>query len=157
MIFFNEMTSKYGFSDGEAMPLGVEKYREAYIRAINKIASTLGSGVRACAYNRSGFHNWCLLLFVNAVETAVFTEFDLATGGAAGVELPRFSEVPMDALMEEAVAIALDADIDFSVDVVVSVNEAELAMTLQYCHETAVARRDELQNKEVNGVENAES
>ncbi|MCA9872850.1 MAG: hypothetical protein KC441_04330 [Anaerolineales bacterium] len=153
MRFFDEMLTKYGFGDGEAVPDGAEHYREAYIRALNRIATVLGSGVRAFAYDRPS-HNWCLLLFAPVAETTAFTEAELATGKLRSGNWLYLSEVGMDEPMQEAVAIANDAELDYSVSVVVSVNEAELDIALQYCHETAVARRDEL-NEEVEDAEAA--
>lgn len=63
MRYWEEMQSKWGFNDGEAIPEGVEYYRTVYIRAINRLAEQLGSQVRAVAFNRSGVHNFCLVLF----------------------------------------------------------------------------------------------
>lgn len=152
MRFFSEMLTKYGFADGETVPDGAEHYREAYIRALNRIAAVLGSGVRAYAFDRPS-HNWCLLLFAPVAETAAFTEAELATGKLKSGGWLYLSELSMDELMQEAVAIANDAELDYGVSVVVSIDEAELDIALQYCHETAVARRDELNE----GVGDAEA
>lgn len=70
MRFWEEMQSKWGFHDGEAIPEGVEAYRTVYIRAVNRLAEQLDSQVRAVAYNRCGLHNFCLVLFHNVADLA---------------------------------------------------------------------------------------
>lgn len=64
MKYWEEMQSKWGFDDGGATPAGIEHYRAAYILAVNALAESLGSRVRAIAFNRGGIHNWCLILTV---------------------------------------------------------------------------------------------
>ena len=68
MRYWEEMQSKWGFNDGEAIPEGVEHYRTVYIRAVNRLAEQLNSQVRAVAYNRCGLHNFCLVLFHNLTD-----------------------------------------------------------------------------------------
>lgn len=63
MKYWEDMQSKYGFSDGEAVPEGAEVYREVYIAAVNAMAEKLGCAQRAVPYDRPGVHNWCLILF----------------------------------------------------------------------------------------------
>ena len=62
MRFWDDMQSKWGFNDGDAIPEGVEAYRTVYIQAVNRLAEQLDSQVRAVAYNRFGLHNYCLIL-----------------------------------------------------------------------------------------------
>lgn len=59
--WYDNMRSKYGFSDGDAVPLGAEVYRQALIAVFN--AALAEYGVEAYPYDRPGFHNWCLICF----------------------------------------------------------------------------------------------
>lgn len=78
MRYWDEMTSKYGFNDGESIPEGIEIYRDIYIRTVNKLASGYGSKVRAYGYDRPGVHNWCMVLFREA--SSVTEDEELADG-----------------------------------------------------------------------------
>lgn len=70
MRFWYEMTNKYGFEDGDAVPVEAEACRNLYIEAVNLLAEKHGSAVRAIAYNRGGYHNPCMISFyVQADET----------------------------------------------------------------------------------------
>ena len=60
---YHEMTSKYGFNGGVMIPEGIEKVREQLITLINK--KLIDKTVQAYAYDRSGVHNWCLILYRN--------------------------------------------------------------------------------------------
>src|SRR5271169_1653102 len=62
MRYFESMRDKYGFNDGSAIPDDAAECRWIYIKVINKLAEREGSEYRAYAYNRSGCHNWCLIL-----------------------------------------------------------------------------------------------
>lgn len=105
MRYWQEMRSKGGFSDGEAVPDGAEVYREVYLRAVNLLAKQLGSRVRAVAYDRPGVHNWCLVLFRDA-------------GNLAG------EEVGEDDAMHEALERAATLPLDDYVCVTVKVSAA---------------------------------
>src|SRR4051794_25024654 len=98
MRFWNEMQSKYGFADGEAIPEGVDVFRAVYIRAVNVLAAQLGSTVRAVVYDRPGIHNSCLILFyrvsdLEAHNISLFTQ---------PIEMDVDAAEP-DELMEEAI------------------------------------------------------
>lgn len=64
MIHYEDMRSKGGFSDGEAVPRLAWVFRSIYITALNHAAEKLGSNVRVVAYDRPGMHNPCLLIHV---------------------------------------------------------------------------------------------
>lgn len=66
MRYWDDMLSKSGFSDGEAVPDGIATYRTVYLRVVNRLAEQWGSAVRAIAYDRPGMHNWCLIVFRDA-------------------------------------------------------------------------------------------
>lgn len=61
---YEEMRSKYGFSDGATVPEGVEKVRKKIINLINK-GLPKDSLIEARPYDRMGIHNWCLIEYRN--------------------------------------------------------------------------------------------
>ena len=118
MRFWNEMQDKYGFADGEAIPEGAEVFRAVYIRAVNALAAQLGSAVRAIAYDRSGVHNSCLILFyrvsdLEAHDVSLFSQ---------PIELDIDSAEP-DKPMEEAIQQADLMNLDDFIEVKVSVTD----------------------------------
>lgn len=115
MRFWEDMQSKYGFSDGNAVPDGVEIYREVYIRAVNKLAEQLGSGVRAVAYDRFGFHNWCLILMhpLSDLQAQGIDEFTVHVDIDADT-------TEADEAMKEAIRQAYELELDSFVEVTVT-------------------------------------
>jgi hypothetical protein len=103
MNYWDDMQSKFGFGDGEAVPEGAECYREVYISVVNALAEKLGSGVRAVPWDRPGCHNWCLILFAKAGK----------------LDTP---EAAVDKEMGEAIEIARCGDLDGWVNCTVQVN-----------------------------------
>lgn len=65
MQFFSEMNTKYGFAEGLSYPPNVTECREVYVRALNAVAESNGSQVRAVAFNRGGTRNSVLILMVS--------------------------------------------------------------------------------------------
>ncbi len=118
MRFWNDMQNKYGFADGEAMPDGIDVFRAVYIRTVNTVAAQLGSTVRAVAYNRSGVHNWCLILFypLGALEARGISLLMLP------VELDVDTVEP-DEAMEEAVRQVELMNLDDFVEVKVNITD----------------------------------
>jgi len=125
MRFWEDMQSKWGFSDGNAVPDGIEVYREVYIRAVNKLAEQLGSSVRLVAYDRFGVHNWCLILMhqlsdlqARGIENfTTHVDIDADTSGA-------------DEAMDEAIRQADELELDGFVEVTVSLaDDFEAFMT----------------------------
>ena len=66
MRYWDDMRSKSGFSDGEAIPECIETYRTVYLRVVNRLAEQRGSAARAIPHDRPGMHNWCLIVFRDA-------------------------------------------------------------------------------------------
>jgi hypothetical protein len=66
MQYYEDMTSKYGFNDGNYAPAGIDKYRDVYVRAINAVAESLGSKHRVVPFDREGCHNSYLIVPVYA-------------------------------------------------------------------------------------------
>lgn len=63
---FHQMDDKYGYSDGQAVPVEGEALREVLVAAINAFLSEKKSPVKAVPYNRPGIHNWLLIDFVDS-------------------------------------------------------------------------------------------
>lgn len=112
MDYWEEMNSKWGFSDGEAVPPDAEQRREVYVTAINRLAERLGSAYRVEAYDRPGMHNWCLILNVAVGKTREDT--------LQGQERS-------DAALEEAIEIASLMNLDGYITTTVTVHAAALA------------------------------
>jgi hypothetical protein len=103
MQYWDEMQSKSGFSDGEAVPECIETYRTVYLRVVNRLAEQWGSDVRALAYDRPGMHNWCLIVFRDARN-------------------PDGESVPADLGLEAAIDQAHTLDVDDYLRVIVTID-----------------------------------
>lgn len=110
MRYFEDMTDKYGFSDGAAVPDGAQLYRKAYIIIVNTMAQELGSGVRLVAYDRAGFHNWCLVYFAPVQLTEAYTAAQLANGSVPDLDVTERTRT--DAAMDMALELAQKMNID---------------------------------------------
>lgn len=116
MRYWDEMRTKYGFNDGGAVPDGAEVYRAVYIRAVNQLAEQLGSRVRATAYDRTGVHNWCLILFYDVNDLAGRVPDELAEPlDVSGREVLEPDEA-MDEAIQQAYLLDLDSFVQVSVD-----------------------------------------
>jgi hypothetical protein len=116
MRYWDEMRTKYGFNDGGAVPDGAEVYRAVYIRAVNKLAEQLDSRVRAAAYDRTGVHNWCLILFYDVNDLAGRAPDELTEPlDISGGEVLDPDE-PMDEAIRQAYLLDLDSFVQVSVD-----------------------------------------
>lgn len=111
MIYWEDMTDKYGFNDGEAVPPDAEQRRSVYVMAVNRFAKALSSQYRVEAYDRPGMHNWCLVLTVTADGT------------------PN-SEERSDAALEDAIAMAYDIHLDAFVETKVTIHTHALHTAL---------------------------
>ncbi len=119
MRYWDDMRTKYGFSDGGAVPDGAEVYRAVYIRAVNQLAEQLGSGVRATAYDRAGVHNWCLILFYDVNDLSGHTLDELAEP----LDISAAEVLEPDEAMDEAVRQAYLLDLDSFVQVSVDLSD----------------------------------
>lgn len=64
MNYYEEMSHKYGFQDGEAVPPDAWAARTVYVRALNVLLARHESQARVVAYDRPGFHNSCMIVLV---------------------------------------------------------------------------------------------
>ncbi len=104
MKYWDQMQSKYGFEDGDAVPGGIEVYRRAYILAVNALAAAKGSHVRVIPYDRPGCHNWCLVGFVS-VDGSDYS-VDVVKDEAMSAAIERASQLDIDCCV--AVSLQLD-------------------------------------------------
>lgn len=126
MKYYNDMLTKYGFGDGEAVPDNAEIYRTVYIFAINHIAEKFDSKVRVVAYDRPGMHNWCMIVMVSKEksmeidadiinrsldENNEYDEYTLTTG-LAGEVVCLDDLVEQDEAMEKAINHARELGLD---------------------------------------------
>jgi|GEM_PF-1390612 hypothetical protein len=118
MRFWEEMQSKYGFSDGNVVPDGADLYRTVYIRAVNQLAEQLNSRVRAVAYDRAGVHNWCLILFFNLIHLIGRTPADLTESADALDGDVQSPDEAMNEAIQQAYLLDLDSFIEVSITVV---------------------------------------
>lgn len=126
MKYLEDLRNKLGFSDGEKMPSGISKYREAYIRTINHFAEKRGSGFRMIAFNRSGLHNNCLM-FPETLD-----RFELRGDQGQDGRLNLFNDSPsVDDAFMEAVTDAIDFDPDRFVHVQVKLDLNSLSLELK--------------------------
>jgi hypothetical protein len=89
MRYYEEMRTKYGFEDGEAVPPDSEVVRELLVEAINAGLKKRGNfNVEAYAYDRFGAHNWCLLLYreIDSTEEDDLSEPDAVEAILAHLE-----------------------------------------------------------------------
>lgn len=119
MRYWDEMRTKYGFDDGGAVPDGTEVYRAVYIRAVNQLAEQLGSRVRATAYDRTGVHNWCLILFYDMNDLTGRAPDELMEP----LDISGREVLDPDESMEEAIRQAYLLDLDSFVHVSVDLSD----------------------------------
>ena len=129
MDYYEDMTSKFGFSDGETVPPDASERREIYIRAINKIAAALGSKQRMVAWDRGGIHNWCLitpLLVDDLIQVGCNLDLlhDPVHIGLSYDRLVKLSPPEEDEAMQQAIITANGANLDQYVETVVTINPA---------------------------------
>ena len=129
MKYWEDFISKWGFSDGEAVPPDAEALRGVYIRKINAKAAELGSAVRLFAYDRPGMHNPYLILRVMASDVRDVEPARLCIGTnqrdrKAWTMPENWDEPSEDIEMEQAIDYYQDTedeDIDELVESVVRV------------------------------------
>lgn len=128
MRYWDEMRTKYGFDDGGAVPDGAEVYRAVYIRAVNKLAEQLGSGVRATAYDRAGVHNWCLILFYKVDDLTGSSPDELAKPLDLSASEVLEADAPMDEAIRQADLLNLDSFVEVSVELADDFNDFVVAL-----------------------------
>jgi hypothetical protein len=129
MKFWESMNDKYGFEDGSAYPDGVETYRDVYCKSVNKLAEQKGSDFRVVPFDRAGTHNYCLWMTVpkDWFEKVYLPkqEADKQWIGCDWGDIPDNDkpEPQPDEALNEAIAAAMDMDLDGFVEVEVKVSK----------------------------------
>ena len=128
MNYYDDMRRKGGFNDGDSVPPGVRDYREVYITALNVLAVELGSRIRAVAFDRSGMHNWCFILFERIEDFE--KRYDKGLDGTRDVTV---DEIQIDSPMQVAIELARELNLDMLVHVTVKtlVNRRGLKRSLR--------------------------
>lgn len=69
---YEEMRTKWGFDDGEAVPGGIEQVRNQIINIIEEglPENTLYAPM---AYDRPGVHNWCFIVYTRKGSSELLT------------------------------------------------------------------------------------
>lgn len=124
MKYYEEMLTKWGFSEGVTAPLGIEHYRTAYILAINSLAAAGNSCVRLRAYDRPGMHNWCLILTVPVESVKEMPPPLLA------VPDDHYEHVDQDEAMERAISDAMEMGIDAYVTCRITLSKSSIKQLL---------------------------
>ena len=109
MKYLEDMCDKFGFQDGEVVPVGIRSYRDVYVRVLNHLLPQFGSGVRAVAYDRPGMHNSCMILFVSQTFFDPLASADVLSGD---VSVPDDGFADPDEGYDQAVTYLDDNDID---------------------------------------------
>lgn len=104
MQYWEEMRSKWGFGDGDAVPNGADLFRKVYVDAVNALAERDGAEYRAFPFDRTGVHNWCMILIAPK-------DADLSANGVVA------SGVAEDDVLATQIAEAYDMELDAYVEV----------------------------------------
>jgi hypothetical protein len=124
MKYWDEFQTKWGFSDGEAVPPDAKACREVYVREINTLAEQNRSAVRLLAWDRPGVHNCYLVVRVPAELVKTVPPGKLCVGqsdrGWSPADLD-WKEPADDEALAAAIREAFDLDLDAYVVTAVSV------------------------------------
>jgi len=127
MRYWEDFCSKYGFGDGGAIPPDAEKARQVYVRAVNAKAEELGSNCRVVPYNRAGMHNAWIIISTTREFYAGLTDVQRLHGADL---YPEKGETKDDA-MTQAIAWAMEQDLDQFIRARISIDEKGLAAFLK--------------------------
>ena len=122
MMYWEEFTTKYGFSDGNSVPPDAYACRYVYVKEINKMAEKARSKCRLLAYDRGGCHNPYLILTVPAKLVKGANAEKLCTGDWLPKRGDSFEECQADARLERCVEKAMELDLDCYVETKVTIS-----------------------------------
>jgi hypothetical protein len=124
MKYWDEFQTKWGFSDGEAVPPDAAACREVYVQEINRLAEQNRSAVRLLAFDRPGVHNCYLIVRVPAALVKDVAEKRLCVGqweGGWQPADPDWKEPADDEALAAAIREAFDLDLNGYVETEVNV------------------------------------
>ena len=136
MKYWDEFQTKWGFSDGDAIPPDARACRQVYVREINRLAARRGSQVRLLAWDRPGVHNCYLIVRVPADRVKRVKPERLCSGqwdGGWEPRNPNWEEAVPDEALEEAIREAFELDLDGYVETRVRVKPSRRKVA---CHST---------------------
>lgn len=125
MKYFDDMLSKFGFSDGATQPAGCREYRRVYVQALNTLLDATAAPVRVVAYDRPGLHNGCMILHVTPELFATIAPEAVLSGDGlppASVTIDEDTALQMEAY-QHVLGLIQEMDIDDYVIVEVTVDQ----------------------------------
>jgi len=128
MKYWYDMLTKGGFGDGNSTPDGIEIFRDVYLKVVNELARRNGSSYRYVPYNRSGVHNFCLVILVPRQyydETYLSSQEGREIWKSVDddvVDQLGLHEADRDQAMKDAVSKACELYLDQYLDVTVNVD-----------------------------------
>src|SRR5580658_6873273 len=110
MRYWEDFWNKYGFGDGSAVPPDACQLRKVYVPVVNAKAQNLGSKFRLVPYNRSGMHNWIIIVSATVAYHDRLTALERLNGTDRCPEGP--GEQGEDEQMRQAIDWAIEQDPD---------------------------------------------
>jgi hypothetical protein len=129
MRYWEDFASKYGFSDGQAVPPDAAQARRTYVRVVNTKATKLGSKCRLVPYNRAGMHNVLIIISATTEFYYSLTEKQRVFGTTRCPEGEE--ERGEDDELRNAIDWALEQNLDRFIQTKVTVNRKELRALLK--------------------------
>lgn len=128
MQYYSEMCDKYGFNNGESVPLGIEVYRHVYVMAINELARKNNSNVRVVPFDRGGAYNPCMIITVTKESfenhyLENFTAYPKLNGTITENNIKKLKEDYDDEALEDAIEQAEKLNLDDCIEVKSSINQ----------------------------------
>ncbi|SRR6266481_4381978 len=101
---WHDFTSKYGFRDGEGVTSDDFEARSRLVELLNEHPGMISSGLRALEFNRSGFHNPCLVIVLQRAGVAADDELykQWSSGAITDQPLPESAAAEIDELVAAA-------------------------------------------------------
>ena len=115
MQYFEEMDTKYGFSDGGAVPPDAWAAREVYCKVLNILLEKNKSKCRIVPYDRGGCHNPCLFVIVSKEYYDALKDKN-DPNHQSGMEKSKTDEA-WEMSVEQAMELNLDNYIETKVEV----------------------------------------
>lgn len=109
MHYWDQMQSKWGFADGDAVPRDAHAAREVYVAGVNRLAERFGSRWRVGAYDRPGLHNHCLVVTLPAGADLAGA---IRTGACGGGDeaLDKAVEVAHAMMLDDYIVVRAEVD-----------------------------------------------
>src|SRR6266481_5022822 len=103
---WHDFTSKYGFGDGQGVTSDDFEARSRLVKLLNEHPGMISSGLRSLEFNRSGFHNPCLVIVLQRDGMTTDDELYRLWSSCAITDQPL--PEPVAAEIDELVAAAYE-------------------------------------------------